>query len=62
MTAPLLRPRRAGPIVSVVIDLLRQAVWSRRWLVPVVVLIGVAAVLFSFAGQAVLPWAIYPAL
>lgn len=56
------RPRRGGPVVAVLADLIASAVWGRNWMVVFVVLLTIIAAVVAVAGQAVLPWAIYPAL
>ena len=45
-----------------VLDLLRPGATSLGVVVPLVVLLTALAVLLAVVGQAVVPWAIYPAL
>jgi len=59
---PRLRRRRGGPVWIVVLDLFRDAWWTRNWFVAVVLVLSVVAALVALFGQTVLPIAIYPAL
>lgn len=54
--------RRGGPTLTVIVDLFRDAAWTRNWLILVAVIISVLAALAALVGQTVLPWTIYPAL
>lgn len=61
MTEPL--RRRRGPSVWIVlVDLVRDALWTRNWMVAIVVVLTAVAAILAFVGQTVLPWTIYPAL
>ena len=54
--------RRAGPILAVLIDVLRSGRSSGSWLLTAIVGLVALAAFVAVLGQAVLPWLIYPAL
>lgn len=58
----LLRPRRGGPTLNVIMDVIGQARVTRNWIVLILIVAAAAAAAAAFFGQTVLPWAIYPAL
>ena len=60
--SPQLTPRAGGPSLSLITDVLAQARLTGSWITVAVLVIAVFAALSVFVGQAVLPWAIYPAL
>lgn len=55
-------PRRGGPTVTVVADLLRHALQHRSLLVLIVVIVAIVAAAAAFVGQTVAPYTIYPVL
>ena len=57
-----LRRRTGGPTYHMVVDVLRNAWWTRNWFLLVVLVLAVGAAVVAFVGQTVVPWAIYPAL
>lgn len=61
MNGPLNR-RRGGAVWIVLSDLVRDAWWTRNWLVATAVVLAVLAAVLAVFGQTVLPWTIYPAL
>lgn len=62
MTPAGLPPRRRRPGLALVLGVLRPGSTSLGVVVPVVVVLTVLAVLVALVGQAVVPWALYPAL
>lgn len=57
-----LRRRVGGPTLSILLDVVAQARSTRSWLFLLVIVISAVAAATAFVGQAVVPWAIYPAL
>ena len=56
------RHRFGWPALIVLVDLVREAWWSRNALLALALLLAAVAVAAAFVGHAVVPWAIYPAL
>lgn len=56
------RRRRGGPTIVLLVDLVRQASWTRSWAVTFAVVLTLIAAIALVVGQTVLAWAIYPAL
>lgn len=56
------RRRRGGPTLVLLVDLVRNAAWSRSWAVTLAVALTLVAATVMVVGQTVLGWAIYPAL
>lgn len=61
-THPRLRRRVGGATASIVLDVFAHTRRNRSWLVLVVLVIAAVAAITAFVSQAVVPWAIYPAL
>ena len=61
MTQPIQRSR-GGPTLTVIVDLIRSAWWTRNWIIAIAIVLAIAAAIAAVVGQTVLPWAIYPAL
>lgn len=54
--------RRGGATFIVLVDLVRDAWWTKNWVAALALLLTIVAVVAAFVGHSVVPWAIYPAL
>lgn len=57
-----LRRRRGGPVIAVAVDIARDAAWTRRWSVLLVVVLVTLATVLGSAGQAAVPFLVYGGL
>lgn len=62
MTARTLERRRGGPVLAVVVDLVRGARHARNWALVVLLGLTVLAAAVGAAGQAAVPFVVYGGL